>query len=144
MNLTIAKRRLAGAWVDLFPASAATSNQNVTAGAISPNDATALYEINSDGKVYKAINDGFPNIVETWLTSGLASDFQVLATITSGTLTTGVSGVWTSPSTAWTKKRTLNTEGVDTCVFTLSIRRVSDLVVVDTSTITLTAEVVSP
>lgn len=146
VTITTAKRRVAGAWVDLFPtaSSAATSNQTIVGGTVSPNDASALYEINTDGKVYQSVNAVPPSVVETWLLSGLSSDFEAMATVTSGTLTSGSNGVWTSLGSgalAWTKVRTLNTEGSDTCVFTLSIRRVSDSVVVDTSTITLTAEV---
>lgn len=145
VDLTIAKRRTGGVWVDLFPtATAATADRTVSAGTTSPADASALYEINTNGKTYESLNGAPPSMLETWLISGLSSDFEVQAVVTSGTLTSGTTGTWVSlgsGSMAWTKTRTANTEGTDTCIFTLSIRRVSDLVVVDTSTITLSASV---
>lgn len=139
------KRRLSGAWVDLFPTStAATSDRIVTGATISPADATALYEINTDGKIYEAANNAPKTFVETWLVSGVSADFEVQAVVTSGTLTSGTANTWISLGSGamgWTKTRTANTDGTDACIFTLNIRRVSDLVVVDTSTITLNATV---
>lgn len=124
--------------------SVAVSDWSVNAGTTSPADATALYEINTDGKIYEAVNNAPKSLVETWLLSGLSSDYEVQAVVTAGTLTSGTTDTWISlgsGSMGWTKVRTANTDGTDTCTFTLSIRRVSDLVVVDTASITLNATV---
>lgn len=123
--------------------TAATSDRTVSASALSPADATALYEVNFNGQVREALNNAASTFVENWLLSGVNTDYDVRATIVSGALSSGPVGVWTSGATgsAWTVARTSNLAGTTSCTFTLELRRTSDLVVIDSSTIILNATV---
>lgn len=143
--LTTAKRKTGGVWVDLFPSSptAATTDRTVSAVSLSPTDATTSYVVNTSGVIQEAVN-GVTTNLETWILSGVSSDFEVRATAVSGAVTSGTMGTWIAATTSpvWTKNRINNASGIDTASFTLEIRRVSDSVVVDSSTITMSAEVI--
>lgn len=120
-------------YVDLRTSSAYGS-------ATTPDDATAVYSVNSNGTV---TGSGFTSY--TWLLIGNASDYEIRATETSGTVTVGTVGTWLSLGTSrtWEKTRTLNGAGTAEVTLSVQIRRASDLEVLDTTTVTLTAEVLA-
>jgi hypothetical protein len=62
--------------------------------------------------------------------------------MTIGTVTSGTVGSWVSISTSpqWSKTDTTAGDGPQECAFTLEIRDANTLVVLDTATITLSAE----
>lgn len=123
--------------------SISITDLTASANTVSPTNAAASYALVNDGDIDATQGTNTPLDVGDWISpKGSASDFyEARATVTSGSLTSGTAGSWLPLGTTrtWTKTATPGT-GVQTCVFTLEIRRASDSVVVDTATITLQAE----
>ena len=103
-----------------------------------PADATATYSLTSGG-----LETATGASSSTWLLSGAASDYDVRATVVSGTLTTGTTGSWLNLGTTrtWTKVRTSNISGIDTVSLTIEISLAGAGVAIATATVDLTAEV---
>jgi hypothetical protein len=97
---------------------------------------TALYKLSSDGNVYDQSNA----LLEGWLFSGVAGDFQVRATLTSGTLTSGTTGSWLALSTSRSWSCTAPLGGSKNATLTIEIRDASSLTVLDSATVTLSAD----
>lgn len=104
--------------------------------------AEARYQLQSSGQARKYTStSGYVNISNEWLVSGTSSEFEVKATIVSGTVTSGTIGSWEvlSSDREWTRDR--NVIGSVTVVLTIEIRRASDGAILDTATVTLIAEI---
>lgn len=114
----------------------------------SPTTATATYRLETDGDIGASAGNNTVVDVGDWVSpKGGASDaYEARATIVSGSLTSGTTGTWQGLGTqrTWTLNQPSAGTGPATCVFTLEIRRASDSVVLDTATITLSAETVIP
>lgn len=123
--------------------SISISNLTASANATSPTNAAATYALQNNGDVEATQGTNTAVDVGDWISpKGAASDFyEARATVTSGALSSGTAGSWLPLGTTriWTKQAVPGT-GVQTCIFTLEIRRASDSVVVDSATITLQAE----
>ncbi len=107
-----------------------------------PTNAEARYRLNSSGIEQSYISDDlFYTNIGTWLVSGTNSQFEVRATETSGTVSTGTVGSWLVLSTSreWTVART--TIGTKSVTLTIEIRKASTGVIVATATAQLDAEV---
>lgn len=106
---------------------------------VSPADASASYSVNSNGTETSSP----AAISNTWLLIGAASDYEVRATLNSGTLSSGTTGVWLDCATSrtWTVTRTTDAAGITSANLTIEIRRKSDGVVLDSATVVLEAEV---
>lgn len=134
--------------LDLLDFVGATAQQvqltggTVTAIAISPNDATAGYQLTSGGAAQQLVN-GVASTLYNWLLSGSASDFDVFATLNSGTLTSGTTGSWLNMGTtrSWTVQRTVNAAGVNSANITLQLRPAGGGATLATAVIQLNAEV---
>lgn len=115
------------------------SNLSVTATGFPTQ--TATYTLESDGDVISTTTDFGSSDQGDWITpkSAAPSDYQVRATVVSGSLSSGTTGSWLvlTSNRSWTRSRA--TEGVDTCVLTIEIRKGTGSVL-STATITLTAE----
>lgn len=100
--------------------------------------AQALYTVRSD----RTVRDGTNAILENWLSSGSASDYEISASVASGTLTSGTTGSWLSCSLSpsWVVENSRQNNSTKTAVITVSIRLASSGVVQDTASITLSAE----
>lgn len=101
--------------------------------------AQALYQISSDGSV----RDHDNSLLENWLTGGgSVSDYEAMATMVSGTLTSGTAASWISCSLSpsWAVENTRMNNSTKTAVITVSIRLASSGAVQDTASITLSAE----
>ena len=101
--------------------------------------ATAAYRIDNDGTV----KNHDLTTLETWLISGLASDYEVRATLTSGTTpTAGTMGSWLNCGTDRTWSNTDNTaNGVSvTSTMLIEIRDVATSTVQDNASVTVEAE----
>lgn len=104
--------------------------------------ANAIYEVNLNGKVYASIVGAGTPEFETWRTGGgLSSDFQLRATRTGGSGTaSGTFGTWSALSS--TRTYSLFNGDAQTAIdvfITMEIRRTSDLVVVATASISMSA-----
>ncbi len=116
--------------------SVSFDDQTPYASDTSPSDVTAGYTIRSDGT-----DEG--DHLNTWLLGGTNSDVEVRADIVTGTVTTGTTGAWLIPTTnlTWSKSRTSNIAGISDVALAFQCRRVSDLAIIDTWNVTITAEV---
>lgn len=101
---------------------------------------TAAVRLNSDGNLYVG-DQGVFSLARAWRFSGASSDYDVFATINSGTVT-GTTGSWVNLGTTrdWSvTDTTLN--GVDVSAqITLQIRSASTLVVLASGVWDLTAD----
>lgn len=120
----------------------AISNQTILNQQDNPTTAVATYTLNSDG------TNGFPS---EWLTKGFADDCEVQATqfsisLATGGSTSGTLNTWlnlgTTRSWSLTQVAGAGTRASE-WVIDVSIRRVSDLLVLDTARITLQAQTIA-
>jgi hypothetical protein len=108
------------------------------------SSAGAWYFLLANGQVqgstdFNGIN---PFFIENWVTpTSQAANYEALVTILTGSLTGGTTGSWVALSSnrSWYVNQTGN--GQKTCTFTVQIRRVGTGTVLDTATITITADV---
>jgi hypothetical protein len=116
---------------------------SLNAYELSPNDATCYYRINSNGNVY-GTNFGTPfDLLEQWVTpTSFASDYEVYATLVSGSLTSGTTGAWLSLGTTrdWYVEETANF-GTETATLSFDVRKIGTTTVLDTWTVTIEATV---
>jgi hypothetical protein len=102
--------------------------------------ATAGYRVNTDGFDYQGLNGTYSALTQ-WVTpSSQGGNYEVYATVSSGTLTTGTTGSWlaTSGNPTWT--RTRPTLGSSVVVLSMQVRATGSVTVLDTWTVTLEAE----
>ena len=105
---------------------------------------TAGYRLNSSGIAERQVNTTYTTL-ETWLLSGAASDYEVRATLSSGTLSSGTTGTWQNLGTSrsWTVVDSTFDAIISEAIIVVEIRNATTLLVLDTATITLQAERVS-
>ena len=118
------------------------TNQTITGSATS--SAGAWYYLTSGGQVQGStiFNGISPFFIENWVTpTSAASNYEALVTVISGSLTGGTTGSYVALSSTRSWYIQSTSTGTTTCVFTVQIRRVGTVTVLDTATITLNAEV---
>lgn len=138
----------------LFPLLASADMSAVTLTSttvdditVSPSDCTAGFRMGADGKKYATNGAGGGTYAEVvgveWVRGGSPSDFEMFATVTSGSLTSGTTGSWIDGSSNrdWTAVRTNDAAGTDTAIFTLDVRRKGTSHNLASATITLNAQV---
>lgn len=115
-------------------------NESASASGGTVATATAGYQLTSGGLVQ--LNNGSGFVTDsTWLLSGAAGDYEVRATLVSGTAPGGSgTGVWLNLGTTrnWTLSAAVGT--TQTCTLTIEIRLVATGIVQDTATVTLDSE----
>jgi hypothetical protein len=107
----------------------------VTASGIASSE-TATYSINSNGTYTGG----------SWNSSTTAgSGYEVKATLTSGSLTTGTTDSWLALSSnrSWSVTDSTQNNAPKSASFTLQIRATGTTTVLDSATITLTANALS-
>lgn len=118
------------------------SNQDVSDLVIDPADAFAQYSLAANGVASTATSGGSgPVGGGEWRVSGASADYQVRATLQSGSITSGTTGSWLSLSTGreWSISQT--SFGTGSATLLIEIRDAVTLAVLDSATVTLTAEV---
>jgi hypothetical protein len=118
------------------------SLSGVAVSSVGAGTQTATYTLESDGDVMSATTDGGSVDAGDWIDpkANAPSDYEVQATLVSGTLSTGTTGSWLALSSnrSWTLQRV--TVGVATQVtLTIEIRKGSGAVLAS-ATVTLDAE----
>lgn len=118
------------------------SNQNVLDLRVLPNNARAGIHLDANG-TWARIQSTLTTPIGNWVTpTSRASAYEVRATLNSGSVdgTSAATGTWLAMTAdrRWTVTRT--TIGTSTANLTLEIRRASDGTVMDSATISLTAE----
>ena len=110
--------------------------------AIAPANASATYFVNTGGTE----SSSPAAISNTWLLSGAAADYEVRATLSSGTTPTGGSGlnVWLSLGTSrsWSNANADDFTSTVTSGLTIEVRSAATLAVLDAASVTLTARVI--
>jgi hypothetical protein len=101
--------------------------------------AEAIFTLSPDGTATGLFGGSFQNY--TYRDGDIAANYEVKATLTSGTFTTGTAGSWLNLATEreWTARQT--TVGTKTTTATFEIRKVGTTTILATATITLTATV---
>lgn len=97
---------------------------------------SATYSLDSDGNAY----DHSGALLELWLDSGAAGDFDVRATLQSGTLTSGTTGSWLSLALSRTWGASASPGQSRSATVLIEIRDANSLTVIDSATITISAE----
>lgn len=108
------------------------------------NAAAAGYQLNSDGKAYATYNTGGPDLLESWVTPNSASaGYEVYVTVGTGSSTVYGSSVNTWLSLGTTREwnvLTVTAPETVSATLTVQIRQINTTTVLDTATITLTAD----
>lgn len=97
-------------------------------------------EFNLSGAVNATDTNATLNFQYNWLSSGAASGYDIRATATSGTFSSGTTGTWLNLATtrAWTRGAIAGTFQSVTALF--EIRNASTLIVLASASITLEAD----
>ena len=104
--------------------------------------ATAAYRVNTNGFAYEGVQ-GVYSVLEQWVTpSSAGGNYEVFATVSSGSVTTGTTGSWvaTSGSPTWTRTAGTPGGGAQIVVLSMQVRATGTSTVLDTWTVTLEAE----
>lgn len=106
--------------------------------------ANVKYQINADGYVY--VDSGYSGLTagEQWATpTSLASNYEIRATLDSGTIQTGTFGSWLDMATTRTWEKIIYENGAnqnETATVSFEVRRKTTTTNLDTWTITFTVE----
>lgn len=112
---------------------------NVTAAGVPAQ--SAGYQINTNGFDYQRIN-GVDTLLNQWVTpSSAGGNYEVFATIVSGSVSSGTTGSWvaTSGSPLWTRVAAI-VGTINTVILSMQVRATGTGTVLDTWTVTLEAE----
>lgn len=115
--------------------------------AVSPTDAVATLTLEADGDIMSNLSAlGTNTDIGDWCapkSAAAASGFEVLATVTAGSLTAGTTGSWLAMTSdrSWTKSRVLNVVGSDSVTIQLDFRRAGTTQIIATKTVSIVAEV---
>lgn len=120
------------------------SNATASSSVIDPTDATAQYELTNGGDIRLTVSNNTVSDVGDWMSpkiSAFATNYEVFATLNSGTLTAGTTGSWLGLETTrtWTRNRT--SVGSNAAQIGLEIRKKGTTTVLATATIDFDATV---
>lgn len=102
--------------------------------------ASTGYRLTSGGQADGLVNVTWSNL-EQWCTpTSAASDYEVLATLVTGSLSSGTTGSWLALSSTQTWTRTASVGTSQFCSFTVQIRKTGTSTVLDSATINLEAD----
>ena len=103
--------------------------------------ATAAYRVNTDGFDYQGIQGVFTALSQWVSPSSAGGNYEVFATVTSGTLSSGTTGSWvaTSGSPTWTRVAA-GPGTIMVVTLSMQVRAVGNATVLDTWSVTLEAE----
>lgn len=118
------------------------ANTSVNPIAVFPATASATYELQLDGDIV-IYENGSPTDIGDWIIprSAAGSDYEVFATLNSGTLDSGTTGSWLGLGTTRSWGVTRSSLGTKSAQIGLEIRRVGTVNVLGSCTVDLSAEV---
>lgn len=108
--------------------------------ASSGGPASAGYRVGSDGFAYEFIN-GTSTALYQWVTpTSVVGDYEIYATLSSGTLNTGTVGSWipASDNEIWVKTQSITGTGITELV--MDVRKIGTATILDTWSVQLEAE----
>ena len=115
------------------------NDASVTAAGVPAQ--SAGYRIDANGFVYQVIN-GADTSLGQWVTpTSAAGNYEVFATVSSGSVSSGTTGSWvaTSGSPLWTRVAVISGT-INTVILSMQVRATGTGTVLDTWTVTLEAE----
>lgn len=124
-------------------AGVSISNRTISDSGTGSGTITAGYKLDNDGSAYKVLT-GSTTALEQWLDAGAAGDYEVRATRISGSIPSGTLNAWESLSADRTWSLSATAEQSKTCKLNIEIRDVATATVIDSATITLSADNLSP
>lgn len=131
-----------GVWKQAYSAvvltlTTATAENNRTSGA-----ASAVYQIRVDRFIYTSALSGATIVQqEQWCPStATPTDYEVMATVTAGTLNSGTTGSYIAITGTHAWSVTRSTIGVSSATIRIDIRRIGDTTVLASKVINFTAE----
>ena len=122
-------------------AGATVNFNDATVTAAGVPSQSAGYRINTNGFVYQVVN-GVDTSLGQWVTpSSAGGNYEVFATLVSGTLSSGTTGSWvaTSGTPLWTRVAAISGT-INTVVLSMQVRATGTGTVLDTWSVTLEAE----
>jgi hypothetical protein len=126
---------------NFYGKSAATVNfVDVSVYAVNVGTAIAGYRVSNDSFDYEGINGTF-SVLSQWVSpSSAGGNYEIFATIVSGSVSSGTIGSWvaTSGSPTWTRNQVV--VGSSIVVLSMQVRATGTGTVLDTWTVTLEAE----
>lgn len=127
---------------DWFTTGAASGTVDISNTTLSryntlPSNSVCSIIFNTNGTITVQADQAAPS---NWLLTGSPSEFSIRIVTTSGTLNVGTADTWLLLSSQQTFTVQQTTAGIKTFTGTMQIRRNSDLTIVDTATLSLTAE----
>lgn len=114
------------------------SDHSVAGSTSLPTQARARYQLLATGYAQESINSGAFTNIEQYCT-GTPSNYQVRATLISGTIGLGTFDTWTTLSSDQLYRNIQSTGGTTTGTFRLDIRHIATGVIQDSALITLEA-----
>lgn len=118
-------------------------NAAISSSSTSPTNASAAYRISSTGSIDSVRSPEGTTSLGSWVVpTTSASKYEAMATVTSGTLTTGTTGSFIScaASPTWTRAATTTVGSPFEAIITVDIRLIGTTTVLTTASITLTAD----
>jgi hypothetical protein len=117
----------------------------VSDSTISPTNASASFQLQSDGDVARiTVSTGGGGTVDVgdWITPAAAAgaNYEVRATVNSGSLTSGSTGTWLALSSTRTWSLDQTSLGTSACELLIEIRLTSTGAVLDSTVVSLSAE----
>lgn len=102
--------------------------------------ASAAYQINTNGSDYQIVN-GTSTVLTQWVTPTTSGgNYEVFATLTGGSLSSGTTGSWVATSTSPQWTRTQAVVGSSDATLSMQVRATGSSTVLDTWTVYLYAE----
>lgn len=109
----------------------------LNAATYSRTGTAAKFELRNDRGAYASDDTGTDSLRYNWLTGGTPSNYEVQATLVSGTFTSGTTGSWLNLGTTRTWTRGATVGNFQTVTATFEIRDATSLVVLASANITL-------
>lgn len=111
---------------------------------VSPGTASAEYQLNVDGTAYGIVSLGGTYAIEAWCNPAIYyANYEVLATLLSGTLDSGTTGSWQALTASRSWANSTTAAAVNTSL-SLAIRAVSNPgVVLASANVNLSSEIVT-
>jgi hypothetical protein len=113
----------------------------VTDATASPNPSTATFRLTSGGVIQQVTGFGTSSLGNWIDDTSQAGNYEVRATLVSGTLSSGTTGSYLALTSnrSWSVSR--SSPGVKSCTFTIEIRKIGTADVLDSATVNLEAAV---
>lgn len=121
-----------------LPTGVSVSDHYVFSDDVLPGIGKAGFRLNANGNAEQRLQNAY-SVLETWLDTGVNSDYQVRATLTGGVTPNGTLDTWLSLSTSREWNITEGGSTPSTSYILIEIRSAATGVVIDTANIEISA-----